>query len=795
MLFSKMARPQPSGHSLPSHSSVTATSPTQAQSQSVPVSECRSTPRSGKGHVGIVGQNMLRPNVADEMIHELQICPLDEFLKVYAPCRPTSASVDAALRRMETMMPANGNWLGFGKGETEKTVFAKLTPIITALGSVDCVCEKEAQPRTLNFHYVDSSDIKICGEIKGSSYRVDACLLPTLHDTPPKELTVSELALVAEYKKSSTTDKVYDDRLKVLSAANHIMNDDPRRMWTYGVTIEHEKMALWYFSRSYSVKSEEFEYKKDRKTFLKIFMSFLFATEAEMGFDPTVRRVLHGKEIRYIYTITPENQPPRFFRMIRPIYIPRVACITGRQTRVWEAEEVNESSDSAEVLRNDGKRVVLKDVWLDERSQPESEIMDLIMKKLEVIASQPRDWPAGHLGRCITAALEDFPANLPFMKIDCTSTGTTCRAQSETSKPDPSILKPLPLVPTLQQSDRLVLPGSSQRHSRIPTTSSGHSSPGPSPRLGFSYQAPNSSLALTLLFLAGWVHRDVSTGNIIVVKSGDSFRGLLSDFEYAKEVNRADEPKHDPKTGTPFFMALEVHLGVSIVDKSSGMDGPEEQARLRAAIRNYKPGFKADGVFGPVVSPPWRFQHHHNLESLMWIALWFLLCRVKPILSAISNELNEEPLADQIFTNTPEPSPIRLKLFITPGYRPMAEAFHPNLGHDFNQKFTSLHRLLYQTCARQSPLSREDFTELHDFVWFYFGNIIDAVVQATGIDIEEEESDADANAQPPNAGETEITESANATNGTSKSEPRKRKASHTPHPFRLRSHHKAGGST
>jgi len=54
--------------------------------------------------------------------------------------------------------------------------------------------------------------------------------------------------------------------------------------------------------------------------------------------------------------------------------------------------------------------------------------------------------------------------------------------------------------------------------------------------------------ALVLLFLAGWVHRDISTGNIIVVEDNlGNARGFLSDLEYAKKMS-TESSSSDPKT-------------------------------------------------------------------------------------------------------------------------------------------------------------------------------------------------------------------------------------------------------
>ena len=56
-----------------------------------------------------------------------------------------------------------------------------------------------------------------------------------------------------------------------------------------------------------------------------------------------------------------------------------------------------------------------------------------------------------------------------------------------------------------------------------------------------------SDAVLVLLYLAGWTHRDVSVGNIIVVQRDGSFHGKLSDLEYAKKFTEM-KISADPKT-------------------------------------------------------------------------------------------------------------------------------------------------------------------------------------------------------------------------------------------------------
>jgi hypothetical protein len=53
--------------------------------------------------------------------------------------------------------------------------------------------------------------------------------------------------------------------------------------------------------------------------------------------------------------------------------------------------------------------------------------------------------------------------------------------------------------------------------------------------------------AVILMYLAGWVHRDISAGNIIAVIRDGKPGGKLSDLEYAKSCDD-ESGSSDPKT-------------------------------------------------------------------------------------------------------------------------------------------------------------------------------------------------------------------------------------------------------
>jgi len=115
---------------------------------------------------------------------------------------------------------------------------------------------------------------------------------------------------------------------------------------------------------------------------LSLLLSLLFVTELEMGYDPTVHRIMFKNKICYVYNLTQESSETLHFRTTATIFNPRIACISGRKTRIWRAIQVT-GSDGLE--EKGDKEVVLKDVWLDKGSPIEKENQDLIYENLQHI--------------------------------------------------------------------------------------------------------------------------------------------------------------------------------------------------------------------------------------------------------------------------------------------------------------------------------------------------------------------------------------------------------------------------
>ncbi|KAF4623082.1 hypothetical protein D9613_001538 [Agrocybe pediades] len=126
-------------------------------------------------------------------------------------------------------------------------------------------------------------------------------------------------------------------------------------------------------------------------------------------------------------------------------------------------------------------------------------------------------------------------------------------------------------------------------------------------------------IPLAFMFFAGWVHRDVSSGNLLAYKVDGRWQAKLSDLEYAKKFppTKINKDIKDPKTGTPYFMPIEIlkqsylYLDLDSIEATAGGDTPDA----------------SDAPAQPHVVVTHNFQH--DLESLWWIILWTLTCRVK----------------------------------------------------------------------------------------------------------------------------------------------------------------------
>jgi len=316
------------------------------------------------------------------------------------------------------------------------------------------------------------------------------------------------------------------NRLKVVGAANYAMNENPERMFIYGVmiislvyarrllicacfkiTIEANVFTLWYFSRSHSAMSESFDWMqvnlfcililvdgaewaflKNPKIFVTVLLSFIYATPVELGFDPNVKEYTPtppGPQY-FIYTINDGEEGMAYFKTLRCLSEYRSLCISGRSTRVWKAIQIKSLDDHSPV--NCAKEVVLKDIWLGQDAQTERELQTNLFT--DIGAYIKRTLPGGCIpqlresgsvySELIQDLLGDEKWKKHFLTILFDGIGVPCKERPVSARPDPTLFdEPIdePVAPRSQGADHSRAYSTSVLHEQTSSTSAAPAAP------------------------------------------------------------------------------------------------------------------------------------------------------------------------------------------------------------------------------------------------------------------------------------------------------------------------------
>ncbi|KAF5321317.1 hypothetical protein D9619_002045 [Psilocybe cf. subviscida] len=377
------------------------------------------TPHGIKETAGLQALDQIRFQIARQMNNETLLCPIDNFLEHYGPTTVKAADVKKCKKFLITSNlfdEETGRWTDFAANpsqyeDKEDRVFQDLKPI------VDKIFEF-AKGRRNNYKFQVVEHKYLEADIPGTNHKMDGCLVDGEFKTG--KIPVRFIKSPHEYKKQRNTEDQRMVRAQVVGDCQHILCEDPRRMFIFAVTIEDTRMGVWYFSRSHSIKALSFDWvEKDVDTFIHVFLAFAYASPEELGIDPTVHlapidpQAKPGTEAaaqHYIYQCPVEvgaEEPqdakdtirrsarltgPKFkyFKTVRSINDMRPYNISGRNTRIWQVVEVK-GPDTNETVT--GEQLILKDVWLDIHRSTEAENMDAIFKAIdELIENSQSAW-------------------------------------------------------------------------------------------------------------------------------------------------------------------------------------------------------------------------------------------------------------------------------------------------------------------------------------------------------------------------------------------------------------------
>ncbi|KAF9236967.1 hypothetical protein BU15DRAFT_63578 [Melanogaster broomeanus] len=285
-----------------------------------------------------------------------------------------------------------------------------------------------------------------------------------------------------------------------------------------------------------------------------------FAKDHELGWDTSIERVLYEDTIQYKITIN-----GIVYQTVETLSDFGAEAMRGRGTRMGK----------------EAKHVVIKDAWRDSDRKREDHILREILDDIE------------RMGGDIAAAKQHFLTvlNQDDVKVEGVMDDTR------------QLLRGKVLPDSMSCHSRSGFPEiHHKQHFRLVFEEIGQPIYALRSLRDVSGTLDYAVKGLQYMHEAGWVHRDISSANVLRFED----RGLLMDLEYAKRMNSSES--HGVRTGTVDFMACEVEAQAYRFLPDSTTEGDDLFMPATA----------------PIARPPFRANPFHDLESLWWILMWVL---------------------------------------------------------------------------------------------------------------------------------------------------------------------------
>ncbi|KAG2008876.1 other/FunK1 protein kinase [Coprinopsis cinerea AmutBmut pab1-1] len=380
-----------------------------------------------------------------------------------------------------------------------------------------------------------------------------------------------------------------------------VISEDARRKHLYAITIEDAHISLSYLSRSHCAKSTPFNMIEHPHLLVQAFISLMSATDEQLGYDPLVTLL---PDLTYVYELPPDQdrKDHLYYQTVGLVSQFHADDPVGRSARVWKVKQVFSPTDLRRVPGTIDR--ILKDVSLDARMKPEADIQRQLFADIAAFGKRA-DWRSADVLKnmreedmgTLADALVGESFKRYFSCIIASHVGKPYTSPTRAQSTDDSNSDYVPKRRCLYLYEFICTP-----LYNIPT-------------LGEAIDVLKQCLtAMRLMYCAGWIHRDISVGNILAIRSGPEapWEMKLSDLEFARRFPDPEIPKGEKPIGTPFFMACELQARVPLIPEE---DDPtidsEEDDDLPEPLR------------------PVSHSYQHDLESIWWIILWLVTARLR----------------------------------------------------------------------------------------------------------------------------------------------------------------------
>ncbi|KAI5823503.1 hypothetical protein K523DRAFT_421443 [Schizophyllum commune Tattone D] len=567
---------------------------------------------------------------------------------------------------------------------TENAHFGRLVKVVEAVVRAAATCPSGRFSLKQRMSLFESRpNEETLSEVPGSSFHVDALhyLIRSTYmqnassgsahskhiasGKTNRVINTADVVASMEVKNKRTAATIRDDEDKTISAAGHYLYADIRRRFHFAITIEDTTARLWCHSRSHSIVTEEFDIHEEKEQLVEWIVFASFANEYQLGFDPTVIRVVdRAKQWQYQFDVRHNDGLVHTYQTVAVLHENCAASLYRRAMRVFKVKRVTEKGKADSFCKEDSQEYALRDYWLfdDKYAKLEIAIQRDLKCALEASTQSPEElWEVWqHFLQIVADGVvewETFDDKVP---------GPPENAETYEYANEQN--------PKGRKAAKAKLAGNSLRESAGYIGPHGvvASEPEELQLLGrmhcrtlyrhvcvdlykicdpavFFYAVDQIVFVLTWFRRIGWLHRDISPGNVMIRRLSDASTGpmrerymvYLADLEYCREYSRIS--RHDPLTGTGDYMAVETQLRYHLYS------GGKKVSKL------------ADMYFA--------HNFLHDLESTLWMALEFAMRHVPRTSLATTDWQEISPIlsrlkrwADKVFPNRVTASPERVKL-------------------------------------------------------------------------------------------------------------------------------------
>ncbi|KAG2008895.1 other/FunK1 protein kinase [Coprinopsis cinerea AmutBmut pab1-1] len=520
----------------------------------------------------------------------------------------------------------------------ENTLFNSLGKI----GDYVLAALKDKGVTVNEYHLRMCPNTTITSGVDGCNHKIDACLTKNMEGP----LSITDIIVAFEFKVACSNAKVFENRGQLVSHVVHTMNDDARRLFMYGITIEDDLVSIWFFSRSHSAKATVFSMVERPDFLIRVLVSLFCATDEQLGLDPLVSLV-GTKDFLYRFPPSETRDSTHYYLTIHSITEYRSLHLRGRSSRVWKVKRVYSAENHERMAGTTD--MILKDLSLSTDTPTEAHIQGELFKDIGDVLKDP-NWREREILR--NCSKKDLDAMAEVLKDENSFMDFfSCIAEHHTGVASLPVWAEgwrLPVVfedPQVDiQADAAnskvrVQPPSRPVKASVDTASDKGKAPIPAdailqqplePRHQFRavynhiYTPLHNIMTLgeavdiikgcvtvlRVMFCAGWVHRDISAGNILAARAGPTgpWQVKLADLEYAKRFPPDRKASVSVKSMTTNFMPCEVGTSMILLIV----------VELRSAERKALSKRSKKVIHG--------FQH--DLESIWWLLFWLISMRV-----------------------------------------------------------------------------------------------------------------------------------------------------------------------